>query len=140
MGEKKVTIHKSDEKYAFAKMLRNPELSLKATGLLALLLTNDVHWTLHQNQIKEVKGIRRYEFDSAWKELCEKGYAHSETHKGKDGLYHWDAEIADYPKWAKKAKSPINVTNVWPKPKTVSIEPKELDEKDLGQIDEAYES
>ena len=81
-------------------IIRNDSVSLKAKGLYALIqsyITID-NFTLYKGflQSKCIEGERA--FDSAWRELKEKGYLVQYKLKDENNKYYYEYELLDEPK------------------------------------------
>ena len=55
-------------------LLRNESLSLRARGLLSLMLSYSENWVFYKSHLQKVACLGRDAFDSAWSELIEAKY------------------------------------------------------------------
>ncbi|WP_200939696.1 hypothetical protein [Deinococcus sp. Leaf326] len=77
-------------------MLRNPKLSLKAKGLLGLMLSFPDDWVYHMEHIETLSDDGRDAHRSALKELLDFGYVvRQQTRNEKGHLSHTKYEVSD---------------------------------------------
>lgn len=65
---------------------KNKSVSLKAKGLYFIMQSEGIE---SKEKIKEIAGVGEKAFNSAWKELKEKGYLIQEKHRYADGKYKY---------------------------------------------------
>lgn len=78
------------------EFLRDENLSLKAKGLLAYILSLPDDWKIYFEEVEKhhndgVRAVR-----SAWKELEANGYARTEKLRNGNRIKEWSKEVADY--------------------------------------------
>lgn len=105
-------------------IIRNDNVSLKAKGLYALIQSYITleNFTLYKGflQSKCIEGERA--FDSAWRELKEKGYLVQYKLKDENNKYYYEYELLDEPK-----PPPQNVGEVLNMPDNATLKINQLD-------------
>lgn len=91
-------IIKSKETQNFAiipnKLLRNENLSLKAKGLICILLSLPNDWAVYKSQLQQFSNDGRDATVNAFNELIDKGYIHSIQRLNSKGQFDgWDYVI-----------------------------------------------
>lgn len=79
--------------------LRDNNLSLKSKGLYALIQSYITieNFTLYKNTLKKNCCEGNKAFESAWKELKDKGYLIQERHQNTDGTFYYLYDLLDVP-------------------------------------------
>lgn len=77
---------------------KRKDLSARAKGILAYILTLPDNWQLYKNELYNNFTEGKYALDSAFSELEEKGYIHKEKSRNKEGLFTgWDYTVYESP-------------------------------------------
>ncbi|WP_216325980.1 FUSC family protein [Deinococcus aestuarii] len=77
--------------------LRNPALSLKAKGLLAVMMSCPEDWQFYMNWLQQQSRDGKEAHQSAMKELQQHGYVVRQRGNGEDGRLEWEYLVDDEP-------------------------------------------
>lgn len=96
--------------------LRNPELSLKAKGLYAVIQSfiNIPGFTLYKGTLMNVCSEGKDAFESAWKELKKSGYLRQQRISTGKGHFSYEYELLDFPEPNTENPVPENPDTVNP--------------------------
>lgn len=72
---------------------KNKSVSLKAKGLYFIMQSEGIE---SKERIKEITGVGEKAFNSAWKELKEKGYLRQEKIRGDNGKFYYRYELINF--------------------------------------------
>ena len=67
------------------EVLRDTSISIKARGLLALLMTYADNWEFRADHLQQVSGMGRDQFEAAMRELRQAGYVETVTRRNEKG-------------------------------------------------------
>lgn len=76
---------------------RDPNLSLKAKGLLLLMLSFSEGWTYRMSHIETLSADKEHATKSALRELMTAGYVLREKNRNEDGTFQWVYTVDDEP-------------------------------------------
>lgn len=85
---------------------RDPNLSLKAKGLLLLMLSFSEGWTYRMSHIETLSSDKEHATKSALHELMAAGYVLREKKRAEDGTFQWIYTVDDEPFAAQSETTP----------------------------------